>query len=98
MIDVHCTSLTSQGLQHRVFYLDGHSSRYQPLFPFGDSCTSIIIAISLILLEDVSILILHISSLLHESFRLKRLILILQLNAWLAITKYLKIVDQDWNL
>ena len=30
VIDVHCTSLTSQGVQHRVFYLDGHSSRYQP--------------------------------------------------------------------
>ena len=39
-----------------------------------------------------------ISSLLHESFRLKRLILIPQSNAWLAITKYFKIVDQDWNL
>ena len=30
MIDVRCTSLTSQGVQHRVFYLDGHPSRYQP--------------------------------------------------------------------
>ena len=30
VIDVHCTSLTSQGVQHRVFYLDGHPSRYQP--------------------------------------------------------------------
>ena len=30
MIDVHCASLTSQGVQHRVFYLDGHPSRYQP--------------------------------------------------------------------
>lgn len=61
---------------------------------------SFIIAVqyTLILLVDVSILILHIFSLLHESVRLKRLILIPQLNAWLAITKYLKIVDQDWNL
>ena len=30
MIDVHNASLTSQGVQHRVFYLDGHPSRYQP--------------------------------------------------------------------
>ena len=30
VIDVHCASLTSQGVQHRVFYLDGHPSRYQP--------------------------------------------------------------------
>ena len=31
MIDVHYTSLTSQGVQlHWVFYLDGHSSRYLP--------------------------------------------------------------------
>ena len=49
MIDVHYASLTSQGVQHRVFYLDGHPSRYQqgltsvnrrePVFPFGDSRT-----------------------------------------------------------
>ena len=30
MIDVHYASLTSQAVQHRVFYLDGHPSRYQP--------------------------------------------------------------------
>ena len=30
MIDVHYANLTSQGVQHRVFYLDGHPSRYQP--------------------------------------------------------------------
>ena len=30
MIDVHYASLTSQGVQDRVFYLDGHPSRYQP--------------------------------------------------------------------
>ena len=30
MIDVHCASPTSQGVQHSVFYLDGHPSRYQP--------------------------------------------------------------------
>ena len=30
MIDVDYASLTSQGVQHRVFYLDGHPSRYQP--------------------------------------------------------------------
>ena len=30
VIDVHYTSLTSQGVQHRVFYVDGHPSRYQP--------------------------------------------------------------------
>ena len=30
MIDVHYASLTSQGVQHRVFYRDGHPSRYQP--------------------------------------------------------------------
>ena len=30
MIDVHYASLTSQGVHHRVFYLDGHPSRYQP--------------------------------------------------------------------
>ena len=30
MIDVHYASLTSQGVQHRVFYIDGHPSRYQP--------------------------------------------------------------------
>ena len=39
MIDVHYASLTSQGVQHRVFYLDGYPSRYQPVFPFGDSHT-----------------------------------------------------------
>ena len=30
MIDVHYASLTSQGVQHRVFYRNGHPSRYQP--------------------------------------------------------------------
>ena len=30
MIDVHYASLTSQGVQHTVFYRDGHPSRYQP--------------------------------------------------------------------
>ena len=30
MIDVNYAGLTSQGVQHRVFYLDGHPSRYQP--------------------------------------------------------------------
>ena len=30
VIDIHYASLTSQGVQHRVFYLDGHPSRYQP--------------------------------------------------------------------
>ena len=30
MIDVHSASLTSQGVQHRVFYRDAHPSRYQP--------------------------------------------------------------------
>ena len=30
VIDVQYTSLTSQGIQHRVFYLDDHPSRYQP--------------------------------------------------------------------
>ena len=29
MIDVHYASLTSRRVQHRVFYLDGHPSRYQ---------------------------------------------------------------------
>ena len=31
VIDVHYACLISQGVQHRVFYLDGHPSRYQPL-------------------------------------------------------------------
>ena len=54
MIDVHYASLTSQGVLHGVFYLDGHPSRYQPrpiglnnfgeqtgtgFFSFGDSRT-----------------------------------------------------------
>ena len=30
MIDVCYASLFSQGVQHRVLYLDGHPSRYQP--------------------------------------------------------------------
>ena len=30
VIDVHYASLTSQGVQHRLFYRDGHPSRYQP--------------------------------------------------------------------
>ena len=30
VIDVHYASLTSQGVQHRVFYRDGHPSRFQP--------------------------------------------------------------------
>ena len=30
MIDVHYASPTSQGVQHRVFYREGHPSRYQP--------------------------------------------------------------------
>ena len=30
VIDVHDASLTSQGVQHRVFYRDGHPSRYRP--------------------------------------------------------------------
>ena len=51
VLDVHYARLASQGVQHRVFYLDGHPSRYQPrptglnfgeqtgtgVFPFGDS-------------------------------------------------------------
>ena len=52
--DVHYASLTSQGVQHRVFYLDGtHSdinpvqqgltsvNRREPVFHFGDSQTVI---------------------------------------------------------
>ena len=30
VIDVHYASLASHRVQHRVFYLDGHPSRYQP--------------------------------------------------------------------
>ena len=30
VIDVHYASLTSQGVQHGVFYLDGHPFSYQP--------------------------------------------------------------------
>ena len=30
VIDVHYASLTSQVVQHRVFYRDGHPPRYQP--------------------------------------------------------------------
>ena len=30
MIDVHYANLASRRVQHRVFYLDGHRSRYQP--------------------------------------------------------------------
>ena len=30
MTDVYYASLTSQEVQHRLFYLDGHPSRYQP--------------------------------------------------------------------
>ena len=30
VIDVYCGSLTSQGVQHRLFSLDDHPSRYQP--------------------------------------------------------------------
>ena len=30
VIDVRYASLTSQGVRHRVLYLDGHPSRYQP--------------------------------------------------------------------
>ena len=37
MIDVHYASLTSRRVQHRVFYLDGHPSRYQPR-PTGLNC------------------------------------------------------------
>ena len=54
VIDVHNASLTAQGVQHMVFTLDGHPSRYQPrptglnfgeqtgtgVFPFGNSRTS----------------------------------------------------------
>ena len=36
VIDVHYASLTSQ-VQHRVFYPDGHPSRYQPR-PTGLNC------------------------------------------------------------
>jgi len=53
VIDIHYASLASRRVQHRVFYLDGHPSRYQPhptvlnfgeqtgtgVFPFGDSRT-----------------------------------------------------------
>ena len=30
MIDVHYANVASRRVQHRVFYLDGHPSRYQP--------------------------------------------------------------------
>ena len=30
VIEIYYASLTSQGVQHRVFYLDGHPSREQP--------------------------------------------------------------------
>ena len=53
MIDVHYASLASRRVQHRVFHLDGHPSRYQPrptglnfneetgTGVFGDSRTSV---------------------------------------------------------
>ena len=28
--DIHYASLTSQGVQYKIFYLGGHPSRYQP--------------------------------------------------------------------
>ena len=37
VIDVHYASLASCRVQHRVFYLDGHPSRYQPR-PTGLNC------------------------------------------------------------
>ena len=62
--DVHYASLPSQGVQHRVFYLDGHPSRYQSrptglnfgeqtgtgVFPFGDSRTLNYVVIMLIII------------------------------------------------
>ena len=37
VIDVHYASLASRRVQHGVFYLDGHPSRYQPR-PTGLNC------------------------------------------------------------
>ena len=37
VIDVHYASLASRRVQHRVFHLDGHPSRYQPR-PTGLNC------------------------------------------------------------
>ena len=61
VIDVHYASLTSQGVQHRVFYLDGHPSRYQPRptgLNFGEQTGTgvfpLVIAVPHVLLLDHS--------------------------------------------
>ena len=59
VIDVHYTSLTSQGVQHRVFQLDGHPSRYQPHprgLNFGEQTgtgvSSLVTAVPLIAIQE----------------------------------------------
>ena len=45
VIDVHYASLTSQGVQHRVFYRDDYPSRYQPRpngLNFGEQTGSVV--------------------------------------------------------
>ena len=70
MIDVHCASLTSQGVQHRVSYLDGCPSRYQPpptglnfgeqtgtgVFPLVIAVPLAIIAVSLAIIARMQII------------------------------------------
>ena len=45
VIDVRYASLTSQGVQHRVLYLDGHPSRYQPREQTGTGVFPLVIAV-----------------------------------------------------
>ena len=59
MIDIYYASLTSQEVQHRVFYPDGHPSKYQPLptgLNFGEQTRtgvfSLVIAVQLTHFND----------------------------------------------
>ena len=61
VIDVHYASLTSQGVQHRVPYLDGHPSRYQPRptgLNFGEQTGtgvfSLVIAVPVLSIENMN--------------------------------------------
>ena len=63
MTDVRYASLTSQGVQHRALYLDGHQSRYQPRptgLNFGEQTGTgvfpLVIAVPLTLIKTISVM------------------------------------------
>ena len=76
MIDVHYASLTSQGVQHRVFYRDGYPSRYQPCptgLNFGEQTGTGVFALVIAVPPELIILNLWVLPLMLNSLGLNML-------------------------